>query len=354
MVKNAFQLAETVVGQVIDMDGMYGGQCADLANWVGSQYGVPLYGNGNQIGIANGPNLKNVADVIPYSAGVALQIGDVLSLGGGTYGHVLVYGGGPLNKALIIDQNYAGVQRVQKRTGPISNILRIVRFKNQEQYVTGSSSTTVVSSTSTTTTTTASVTQQVPEAFKKVYEITCAEVKGIRGNDDPTVLDTFYKCNKVIGEFAGNWFVYRRFTGDVGYIPANCVSRSGESTKPVIWAPAKPVNVHTKFPDETYDGLSQVGTQLVISVEEFIRKGRINYLGYEWMYDNKEDFRNPDKLSVRINAHGFLVDHTDKIVLNMPEAYQAVNGTVLKTPFGAEGIVRASHTTGGEVIVYIK
>ena len=345
MVKNAFQLAETVLGQTIDMDGIYPGECADLANWIGAQYGVPLYGNGNQIGIANGPNLYNVADVIPYSAGEALQIGDVLSLAEGTYGHVLVYGGGPLNNALIIDQNYAGVKRVQKRTGPISNILRIVRFKNQEQYNTGSP---------TSTTTTTSVTQQVPEAFKKMYEITCAEVKGIRGNDDPTVLDTFYKCNKVMGEFSGNWFIYRRFTGDVGYIPANCVSGSGESTKPVIWAPAKPVNVHTKFPDQTYDGLSQVGTQMVVSVEEFIKKGRINYLGYEWMYDNKEDFKNPDKLSVRINAHGFLVDHTDKIILNMPEAYQAVNGTVLKTPFGAEGIVRASHTTGGEVIVYIR
>lgn len=344
MAKNAFQLAETVLGQMIDMDGIYPGECADLANWIGAQYGVPLYGNGNQIGIANGPNLYNVADVIPYSAGEALQIGDVLSLAEGTYGHVLVYGGGPLNNALIIDQNYAGVKRVQKRTGPISNILRIVRFKNQEQYNTGSP----------TSTTTTSVTQQVPEAFKKVYEITCAEVKGIRGNDDPTVLDTFYKCNKVMGEFSGNWFIYRRFTGDVGYIPANCVSGSGESTKPVIWAPAKPVNVHTKFPDQTYDGLSQVGTQMVVSVEEFIRKGRINYLGYEWMYDNKEDFKNPDKLSVRINAHGFLVDHTDKIILNMPEAYQAVNGTVLKTPFGAEGIVRASHTTGDEVIVYIR
>lgn len=344
MAKNAFQLAETVLGQTIDMDGIYPGECADLANWIGAQYGVPLYGNGNQIGIANGPNLYNVADVIPYSAGEALQIGDVLSLAEGTYGHVLVYGGGPLNNALIIDQNYAGVKRVQKRTGPISNILRIVRFKNQEQYNTGSP----------TSTTTTSVTQQVPEAFKKMYEITCAEVKGIRGNDDPTVLDTFYKCNKVMGEFSGNWFIYRRFTGDVGYIPANCVSRSGESTKPVIWAPAKPINVHTKFPDQTYDGLSQVGTQMVVSVEEFIRKGRINYLGYEWMYDNKEDFKNPDKLSVRINAHGFLVDHTDKIILNMPEAYQAVNGTVLKTPFGAEGIVRASHTTGGEVIVYIR
>lgn len=351
MVKNAFQLAETVVGQVIDMDGMYGGQCADLANWVGSQYGVPLYGNGNQIGIANGPNLKNVADVIPYSAGVALQIGDVLSLGGGEYGHVLVYGGGPLNNSLIIDQNYAGVQRVQKRTGPITNILRIVRFKNQEQYGTGASSTTPGGSTSTTTT---SVTQQVPEAFKKVYEITCAEVKGIRGNDDPTVLDTFYKCNKVMGEFAGYWFIYRRFTGDVGYLPANCVSKSGETTKPVIWAPAKPVNVYTKFPDETYDGLSQVGTQLVISVEEFIRRGRVEYLGYEWMYDNKEDFKNPNKLAVRINAHGFLVDHTDKIVLSLPVAYQAVEGTVLKTPFGSEGVVRASHNTSGEVIVYIK
>lgn len=344
MAKNAFQLAETVLGQTIDMDGIYPGECADLANWIGAQYGVPLYGNGNQIGIANGPNLYNVADVIPYSAGEALQIGDVLSLAEGTYGHVLVYGGGPLNNALIIDQNYAGVKRVQKRTGPISNILRIVRFKNQEQYNTGSP----------TSTTTTSVTQQVPEAFKKMYEITCAEVKGIRGNDDPTVLDTFYKCNKVMGEFSGNWFIYRRFTGDVGYIPANCVSGSGESTKPVIWAPAKPVNVHTKFPDQTYDGLSQVGTQMVVSVEEFIKKGRINYLGYEWMYDNKEDFKNPDKLSVRINAHGFLVDHTDKIILNMPEAYQAVNGTVLKTPFGAEGIVRASHTTGGEVIVYIR
>lgn len=345
MVKNAFQLAETVIGQVIDMDGRWGGQCADLANWVGAQYGVPLYGNGNQIGLMNGSNLSTVADVIPYSAGVALQIGDVLSLGGGEYGHVLVYGGGPLNNALIIDQNYAGVQRVQKRTGPISNILRIVRFKNQEQYGTG-----VGDPTSTTT----SVTQQVPEAFKKVYEITCAEVKGIRGNDDPTVLDTFYKCNKVIGEFAGNWFVYRRFTGDVGYIPANCVSRSGESIKPVLWAPAKAVNVHTKFPDETYDGLSQVGTQVVLSVEEFIRKGRVEYLGYEWVYDKKEDFKNPNKLAVRINAHGFLVDHTDKIVLNLPVAYQAVEGTVLKTPFGSEGVVRASHNTSDEVIVYIK
>lgn len=352
MVKNAFQLAETVVGQVIDMDGMWGGQCADLANWVGAQYGVPLYGNGNQIGIANGPNLATVADVIPYSPGVALQIGDVLSMDIGEYGHVVVYGGGPLNNALVIDQNYAGVQRVQKRTWAIPNILRIVRFKNQEQYGTGTSSTTTTGGPTSTTTT--SVTQQVPEAFKKAHEITCAEVRGIRGNDDPTVLDTFYKCNKVMGEFSGDWFIYRRFTGDVGYIPANCVSRSGESIKPVIWAPAKPVNVHTKFPDETYDGLSQVGTQVVLSVEEFIRKGRVEYLGYEWVYDKKEDFKNPNKLAVRINAHGFLVDHTDKIVLSLPVAYQAVEGTVLKTPFGSEGVVRASHNTSGEVIVYIK
>ena len=29
MVKNAFQLAETVIGQIIDMDGIYPGECAD-------------------------------------------------------------------------------------------------------------------------------------------------------------------------------------------------------------------------------------------------------------------------------------------------------------------------------------
>ena len=65
-------------------------------------------------------------------------------------------------------------------------------------------------------------------------------------------------------------------------------------------------------------------------------------------------FKNPNKLAVRINAHGFLVDHTDRIVLSLPVAYQAVEGTVLKTPFGSEGVVRASHTTGQEVIVYIR
>lgn len=344
---NGFQIAEAVLGQAVDMDGYAGAQCADLASYVSAQLGCRLYGNGNQIGIANG-DISQYADVINYYAGIPLRTGDIISFDTGEFGHVVIYGEGSITNALIIDQNYAGQKFVTKRrTNLLSGMtpLRVVRFKNQTNYVPLSSDGGTITTT----------TQAVPESFKKLYEITCASVKGIKGNGDATVLDTFYKCNKLTGSFNGDWFIYHRYDGSVGYIPATCVSNQSQDSKDPLWYPTKEVNPDDTFSDTTSDGLDQSGTQVVFSLADFISAGRVTYYGFEWSYLSSDSFTNPTNIKgTKLNARGYLVDNEGKIILNVPEAFEASIGSIVNTPFGSQGVMYLTHNEGTDIKVYIR
>lgn len=349
---NVAQIAESVVGKAIDVDGYPAEQpyqCTDLIVYISKQFGIHLYGNGNQMGVANGSDIYNYADVINWSNGIQLQTGDIISLdihsgSAAPYGHVLVYISGTPTNATIIDQNYAGKYYVIKRTGSLfegMTPLRVIRFKNQDNYTPLSNG----GSTSTT------VTSTIPDSFKKLYEITCDEVNGVRGIDDPTVVDTFYKCNKVIGEFNGEWFIYHKYDGSRAYLPKGCVSNESEGDKDPIWYPEREINENEVFDDTTEDGLSQIGTQQVYSLGEFIKAGRIEANGYQWTYKN---YKSYEGTVASLNDKGFLVDGQGRIILDVPTSFGNVENNVIKTPFGHYGIMKLTHEEGNEIIVYIR
>lgn len=336
---NAYQVAQRVVGQSIDVDGFppfqpY--QCVDLVNWVARQYGGTLFGNGNQIGIGN--DVSSFADVIPYSPGVELKVGDIISTNEAStpYGHTFVYGGGPIDNALIIEQNFAGITKVIEHRRSITayggTILRIVRIRAQDNYTPETGGTTPDKSGP-------SHKSGIQRTF---YEITCDKVEGIKGIDDPTVLDTFYKCNKVTGKINGEWLIYDKFDGSVGYIPRSCVTEKKEYSKQDKEQGNKEVekaNGYDKFPDKTSDGLDQAGTQPIYTLAQFISLGRINYNGYEWTYSSGNNFPASVNVNKSYNAYGFLTDSDGNIILSVPSSWGDVKGRIYNTPFGFKGKV---------------
>lgn len=351
---NAFQVAEGVVGRTIDMDGAYGGQCADLAQYVGKYFGKTLMGNGNQIGTIG--NVSSVADVIPYTKGMRLRTGDIISLGDTTgrnpYGHVVVYGEGALTNALVIDQNYNYVQVVQKhRYNLLAGMipLRIVRFRNQSNYTPMDGSGTLNGNPSL---------DGVNAKTLTFYEITCDKVQGIKGNGDNTVFDTFYKCNKVTGNINGDWLIYDRYTGGKGYIPKACVKERTDfnKTKEAHKTNTDSVNGYTRFSDKTSDGAKQTNTQAIYSLDQFIRDGRIKWGGYEWTYYSQRvlpggGLNIPGR---HVNAYGYVSDKDGYIVLASPSAWGNVKGNVYNTPFGFKGKVYDVNAGGTSLDVYIR
>lgn len=351
---NAFQIAEGVVGQTIDMDGAFGGQCVDLAQYVGKFFGNVLWGNGNQIGTIG--NVSAVADVIPYTPHMKLRTGDIISLddktGTNLYGHVVVYGEGALSNALVIDQNYAGVQVVQKhRYNILSTLkpLRIIRFRNQDNYTPIDSSGIINGNASL---------SGINAKTLTFYEITCDKVEGIKGNGDNTVLDTFYKCNKVTGEINGDWLIYDKYTGGKGYLPKSCVKLRSDYNKAreTTSTNTDVVNGYTRFSDKTSDGVDQSNTQAIYSLDQFIRDGRIKWGGYEWTYYSQQvlpggGLNIPGR---HVNAYGYVSDKDGYIVLAAPSSWGNVKGTVYNTPFGFKGKVYDVNAGGTSLDVYIR
>lgn len=332
---NAYQLAQSVIGQTVGS-----GECVALVDWIAMQYGHRLWGNGNQIGTDAG--VGAFADVFPYTPGMELRVGDILSTYETTtpYGHTGVYGGGPINNALYIEQNYAGQRFVIEHRRNIladgASILRVVRIRAQDNYSPGNNA---GGSSNGGSGDSPSKRSGIQRTF---YEITCDKVEGIKGIGDPTVLDTFYKCNKVTGKINGEWLIYDKYDGSVGYIPKSCVTEKKEYSKQDKKDDKKEVekaNGYDKFPDKTADGLDQSGTQPIYTLAQFISLGRINYSGYEWTYSSGNNFPTSVNVNKSYNAYGFLSDSDGNIILSVPSSWGDVKGRVYNTPFGFKGKV---------------
>lgn len=337
---NAYQVAQRVVGQSIDVDGgppppFSPYQCVDLVNWVAQQFGGSLWGNGNQIGIGN--DVSSFADVIPYTNESQLRVGDILSTNETTtpYGHTLVYGGGGVDNARVIEQNFNNITHVIEHTRTITGygatILRIVRIRGQDNYTPDGSSGTTADSGK------AKKSGGVQRTF---YEIVVDKVEGIKGNGDNTVLDTFYKCNKVTGKISGEWLIYDKYNGTVGYLPKSAVKEKTEYSKQDKEPGKKEVekaNGYDKFSDKTSDGLDQSGTQQIYTLAQFISLGRVEYSGYEWTYSSGNNFPTSVNVNKSYNAYGFLSDQDGHIILSVPSSWGDVKGRLYDTPFGFKG-----------------
>lgn len=108
-------LASAKLGQTVDMDGMYGGQCMDLIVYVvQTAYGVHMGGNAIDTGSAS-----NIAAL--QNAGVKvqritnrgeLQRGDIVVFSDGSYGHVAIVE--EPTRPTLVQQNMNGRQYVTR------------------------------------------------------------------------------------------------------------------------------------------------------------------------------------------------------------------------------------------------
>lgn len=339
---NAYKIAQQYAGQCLDYDGGPSDadtpyQCVDLALFVSKQFGFELWGNGNQIGTGEG--ISDFADVIPYTDGMELKVGDIISTdkepGDGGYGHVFVYGGGDLSNALIIEQHYQSACTVEHRRaiyGYGNEILRIVRIKSQDNYEPTDANGAKVGNAKET------------DKFiaRDFFEITCDKVEGIKSPGDTTVIETFYKCNKVTGNINGEWLIYDKYDGSVAYIPISCVKKLDDysTTKKEEKKKYETPNGYDWFTDKTTDGIDQSGTQKIYSLAQFVSLGRIKEANYEWTYSAGSSF--PDNVVVPgkgFNAYGFLSDGDGNIIMSAPKTYGDIIGRTYNTPFGFKGKV---------------
>ena len=339
---NAYKIAQQYVGQCLDFDGYppeqpY--QCVDLVMIVAKQFGFELWGNGNEIGTKG--DLSPWADVIPYTEGMEFQVGDIFSTtepGGGDgtiYGHTFVYGGGDLSNALVVEQNYQHQCTVEHRRaiyGYGNTIHRIVRIKSQDNYEPTDANGVKVGNAKET------------DKFiaRDFFEITCDKVEGIKSPGDTTVIETFYKCNKVTGKINGEWLIYDKYDGSVAYIPISCVKKLDDysTTKKEEKKKYETPNGYDWFTDKTTDGIDQSGTQKIYSLAQFVSLGRIKEANYEWTYSAGSSF--PENVQVPgkgFNAYGFLSDGDGNIIMSAPKTYGDIIGRTYNTPFGFKGKV---------------
>lgn len=340
---NAYKVAQQYVGQCVDFDGYppppdnpY--QCVDLVMIVARQFGFELWGNGNQIGTRG--DLSPWAEIIPYTSGMELKVGDIFSTddepGAEGYGHTFVYGGGDLSNALVVEQNYQGACTVEHRRAVVgygNRILRIVRIKNQDNYTPSNSNGALVGNG-----------KQEGDNFiaRDFFEITCDSVDGIKSPGDSTVVETFFKCNKVSGKINGDWLIYDKHDNSVAYIPKSCVKKLDDysTTKKEEKKPYDKPNGYDWFPDKTADGLDQSGTQKIYSLAQLISLGRIKDDNFEWTYSSGDSFPNTVTVPGKgFNAYGFLSDGEGNIIMSAPKSFGDVTGRVYNTPFGFKGKV---------------
>lgn len=336
---NAYKIAQQYVGQCIDFDGYWGYQCVDLVEMVASHYGFFMAGEGaKDLGVAS--DISAHADVIPYSSGMELRVGDIItsletSGYGAIYGHVVVYGGGDISNALLIEQNFREQCTVEHRralTGYGNTLINVIRIKGQDNYEPTSSDGALIGN----------VKETEKTIARDFFEITCDKVEGVKSPGDSTVIETFYKCNKVSGKINGEWLIYDKYDGSVAYIPVSCVKKLDDysTTKKEEKKKYDKPNGYDWFTDKTSDGLDQSGTQKIYSLAQFISLGRIKEANYEWTYSGGESF--PSNVNVPgkgYNAYGFLSDGDGNIIMSAPSSFGDVIGKVYNTPFGFKGKV---------------
>ncbi len=339
---NAYKIAQQYVGQCVDMDGFPPDQpyqCVDLVYAVAQQFGFSLSGNGNQIGDTG--DISEYADVIPYTDGMSLQVGDIISTddepGADGAGHVFIYGGGDLSNALVIEQNVQGSCTIEHRRAVVgygNRLLRVVRIKSQDTYSPSDSNGALIGNSQ----------EGANFIARDFFEITCDKVEGVKSPGDSTVIETFYKCNKVTGKIDGDWLIYNKYDGSVAYIPISCVKKLDDySTTQKDNSKNKKYdtpNGYDWFTDKTDDGIDQSGTQKIYSLAQFISLGRIKEANYEWTYSAGKSFPSDINIPGKgFNAYGFLSDGDGNIIMSAPESYGDVIGRTYNTPFGFKGKV---------------
>lgn len=338
---NAYKIAQQYVGQCVDFDGItkeWPYQCVDLVMMVARQFGFELWGNGNEIGIGN--DVSAFADVIPYTEGMQFQVGDIFSTSeltgdGREFGHTFVYGGGELSNALIVEQNFRHSCVIEHRRavyGYGNTVYRIVRIRNQDNYTPTDSNGALIGNAK----------QSDKFIARDFFEITCDKVEGVKSPGDSTVVETFYKCNKVTGKINGDWLIYDKYDGSVAYIPISCVKKleGYSTTKKEEKKKYETPNGYDWYTDRTTDGIDQSGTQKIYSLSQLISLGRVKEANYEWTYSAGSSF--PDNINVLgkgFNAYGFLSDGDGNLILSAPKAFGDIIGKIYNTPFGFKGKV---------------
>lgn len=119
-----YDLAVAKIGTVVDFDGMYGGQCADLSTYcVWYACGVRI--TGNAIDTASPDNLNalrskgvdfeyiaNTPEFVPEKGDIMIEDPE-----NGGWGHVSIVESGTLNQVTVIEQNYNGTAESASPTG---------------------------------------------------------------------------------------------------------------------------------------------------------------------------------------------------------------------------------------------
>lgn len=338
---NAYKIAQQYVGQCIDFDGEWGYQCVDLVEMVASHYGFFMAGEGaKDLGVAS--DISEYADVIPYTEGMTLKVGDMITSletagYGAIYGHVVVYGGGDISDALLVEQNFREQCTVEHRralTGYGNTLINVIRIKGQDSYEPSDSNGALIGNAQ----------EGANFIARDFFEITCDKVEGVKSPGDSTVIETFYKCNKVTGNINGDWLIYNKYDGSVAYIPLSCVKKLDDYSTTLKNNDKNKKydtpNGYDWFTDKTDDGIDQSGTQKIYSLAQFISLGRIKEANYEWTYSAGKSFPSDINIPGKgFNAYGFLSDGDGNIIMSAPESYGDVIGKTYNTPFGFKGKV---------------
>lgn len=139
-----YDLAVAKLGQIVDFDGMYGGQCADLSTYaVYWATGARITGNAiNTVDVnnINAIKAKGVPPQVFMASGgyypIIPQKGDILveNPNNGGYGHVSVVESATPTQVTVIEQNYDGSAQsaspkgVERRTRAYLNPYAILRI----------------------------------------------------------------------------------------------------------------------------------------------------------------------------------------------------------------------------------
>ena len=322
--------------------------CVDLILYISNRFGFSLMGNGNQIGAIG--NVSAYADVYPYTPDFNFQRGDIISydVPAHPYGHVVVYGSGNVDSMTIIEQNFSSSPVIEhtRSLRDASNILRVVRIKGQDNYTndTGSSSGNSQDVGS------SQGVSAVTLAYK-VYEVTCDEVDAIVGNGNSTVVDTYYKCDKLIGEEDGNYIRIQRGIGNVAYIKKSCMELRENQSGVSVSSGGDKVTEETN----SYSGGNHSDSEALYSLAEFLVKGVVNWGGYKYTYYSETvlpggGLQIPGR---HVNAYGYIADSDGYIVLAAPSSWGNVSGKTYPTPFGFTGKVYDVNAGGDSLDVYI-
>lgn len=122
-----YDLAVSKLGQVVDFDGMYGGQCADLSTFaVYWATGARITGNAINTVDVNNINAIKAKGITPQvfmaSGGyfpIIPQKGDIMveNPNNGGYGHVSIVESATANRVTVIEQNYDGSAQTASAKG---------------------------------------------------------------------------------------------------------------------------------------------------------------------------------------------------------------------------------------------